>query len=69
MIVSLRNGLGFEPWPIIVALVLLGLPPVFANTYAAVRSVDPEPGEAARAMGSTHRQVLLQRRAARSPCR
>jgi osmoprotectant transport system permease protein len=59
VIVSLRNGYGFEPWPIIVALVLLGLPPAFANTYAAVRSVDPGPVEAARAMGSTHRQVLL----------
>ena len=60
VIVSLRNGFGLEPWPIIVALVLLGLPPVFANTYAAVRGVDPEPGGARRAaMGSTHRQVLL----------
>jgi osmoprotectant transport system permease protein len=59
VIVSLRNGFGFEPWPIIVALVLLGLPPAFANTYAAVRSVDAGPVEAARAMGSTHRQVLL----------
>jgi osmoprotectant transport system permease protein len=58
VIVSLRNGFGLEPWPIIVALVLLGLPPVFANTYAAVRGVDPGPVGAARAMGSTHLQVL-----------
>ena len=46
VIVSLRNGFGFEPWPIIIALVLLGLPPVFANTYAAVRGVEPGPGRA-----------------------
>jgi osmoprotectant transport system permease protein len=59
VIVSLRNGFGLEPWPIIVALVLLGLPPVFANTYAAVRGVDPGPVDAARAMGSTAGQVLL----------
>lgn len=59
VIVSLRNGFGLEPWPIIVALVLLGLPPVFANTYAAVRGIDPGPVDAARAMGSTDRQVLL----------
>jgi osmoprotectant transport system permease protein len=59
VIVSLRNGFGFEPWPIIVALILLGLPPAFANTYAAVRNVDDGPVGAARAMGSTHRQVLL----------
>ncbi len=58
VIVSLRNGYGLEPWPIVVALVLLGLPPVFANTYAAVRGIDPGPVDAARAMGSTHRQVL-----------
>ena len=59
VIVSLRNGFGLAPWPIVIALVLLGLPPVFANTYAAVRNVDPDPVGAARAMGSTHRQVLL----------
>ena len=58
VIVSLRNGLGFEPWPIIIALVLLGLPPVFANAYTAVRSVEPGPVDAARAMGSTEWQVL-----------
>jgi len=58
VIVSLRNGFGLEPWPIIVALVLLGLPPVFANTYAAVRGIDAGPVEAARAMGSTGFQVL-----------
>ena len=58
VIVSLRNGLGFEPWPIVIALVLLGLPPVFANTYAAVRGVDPGPVDASRAMGATDVQVL-----------
>ena len=58
VIVSLRNGFGFEPWPIIIALVLLGRPPVFANAYTAVRSVDPGPVDAARAMGSTEWQVL-----------
>jgi osmoprotectant transport system permease protein len=58
VIVSLRNGLGLEPWPIIVALVLLGIPVVFANTYAAVRTVDPSAVGAAVAMGSTHREVM-----------
>jgi osmoprotectant transport system permease protein len=60
VIISLRNGLGSEPVPIIVALVLLGLPPVFANTYAGVRNVDEAPVSAARAMGATELQVLLQ---------
>lgn len=58
VIVSLRNGFGLEPWPIIIALVLLGLPPAFTNTYAAVRGVDPNAVGAARAMGLTHRQVM-----------
>jgi len=58
VIVSLRNGFGLEPWPIIIALVLLGLPPAFTNTYAGVRGADPNAVEAARAMGLTHRQVM-----------
>jgi osmoprotectant transport system permease protein len=59
VIVSLRNGFGFEPWPIIIALVLLGVPPAFANTYAAVRGVDDGAVNAAVAMGATHRDVIL----------
>lgn len=58
VIVSLRNGFGFEPWPIILALVLLGIPPAFANTYAAVRGAEPSAVSAAVAMGSTHREVI-----------
>jgi osmoprotectant transport system permease protein len=58
VIVSLRNGYGLEPWPIIIALVLLGLPPAFTNTYTGVRGADPSAVSAARAMGLTHRQVM-----------
>jgi osmoprotectant transport system permease protein len=58
VLVSLRNGLGYEPWPIIVALVLLGLPPVFANTYTAIRGVDRDAVEAARAMGLTESRIM-----------
>jgi osmoprotectant transport system permease protein len=58
VIVSLRNGFGLEPWPIIIALVLLGLPPAFTNTYAGVRGADDGAVGAARAMGLTHRQVM-----------
>lgn len=60
VIVSLRGGFGLEPWPIIVALVLLGIPPVFANTYTAVRGVDANAVSAAVAMGATHRTVMAQ---------
>lgn len=58
VIVSLRAGFGLEPWPIIIALVLLGLPPAFTNTYAGVRGVEPSAVGAARAMGLTHRQIM-----------
>lgn len=58
VIVSLRNGYGLEPWPILIALVLLGLPPVFTNTYAAVRGVDQGAAGAAQAMGFTHLAVM-----------
>lgn len=58
VIVSLRNGYGLEPWPIVIALVLLGLPPTFTNAYAGVRGVDPSAVDAARSMGLTHRQVM-----------
>ncbi len=58
VIVSLRQGWGFAPWPIIVALVLLALPPLFTNTYTAVRGVDPAAVSAARAMGLDERAVM-----------
>lgn len=57
--ISLRNGWGFEPWPIFIALLLLALPPIFLNTYTAVQQVDPGAVDAARAMGYTERDVLF----------
>lgn len=58
VIVSLRTGYGFEPWPIVAALVLMALPPVFTNTYAAVRGVDPGSVSAARGLGFTEAMVM-----------
>jgi osmoprotectant transport system permease protein len=40
-------------------LVLLALPPILANTYAGVGSVDPAVRDAARGVGMTASQVLL----------
>jgi osmoprotectant transport system permease protein len=50
-------GLGLVP-PI-VALMLLGIPPLLASTYAGVANVDRTVVDAARAMGMTETQVLL----------
>jgi osmoprotectant transport system permease protein len=41
-----------------IALVVLAVPPILTNTYAAVDSVDRDVVEAARGMGMTGRQVL-----------
>jgi osmoprotectant transport system permease protein len=57
--ISLRNGWGFEPWPIFIALLLLALPPIFLNAYTAIRQVDPGVVDAARAMGYGETEVLF----------
>ena len=58
VLVSLRNGFGFEPYPIIIALVAMALPPIFSNTYTAVRGVDENVVSAARAIGTTETSIL-----------
>ncbi|OBG83315.1 ABC transporter permease [Mycobacterium sp. E802] len=50
-------GLGLVPPT--VALMLLGIPPLLAGTYAGVANVDPTVVDAARSMGMTERRVLL----------
>jgi osmoprotectant transport system permease protein len=57
--ISLRSGFGFEPWPIFIALLLLALPPIFLNTYTAIRRVDPGAVDAARAMGYSETEILF----------
>lgn len=55
----IRYGGPIRFWPIVVALVLLALPPIFTNTYTGVTSVDPATLEVGRGMGMTERQILL----------
>ena len=50
------SGLGFLPT--FIALFALALPPIFANTHAGVRAVDPETVEAARGMGLSGWRIL-----------
>lgn len=45
-------------WPVLIALVLLAIPPVMLNAAAGVDSVDPDARDAARGMGLTSWQVL-----------
>jgi osmoprotectant transport system permease protein len=44
--------------PVLVVLVVLGIPAVLSNTYAGVQSVDPAARDAAKGMGMTGSQVL-----------
>jgi len=58
--VTIRLGLGFGFWPTWLAVFLLSLPPMFTQTYTAVRGVDPQAVAAAQGMGLSGRQVLLE---------
>jgi osmoprotectant transport system permease protein len=49
-------GIGFAN--VLVALVVLAVPPMLTNAYVAVDTVDPDAVEAARGMGMSPRQVL-----------
>ncbi len=51
-------GLGVGPLPAIVALALLGIPPIVVNAYAGLREVDRDLVEAARGMGMRETQIL-----------
>jgi osmoprotectant transport system permease protein len=45
-------------WPLLLALVALGLPPLFGNTYAGVISVDADTVDAARGTGYREWQLM-----------
>ncbi len=55
---TIRLGLGLGLWPTVIALFLLGIPPILTNAYTGVANVDGDVLEAARGMGMTARQVL-----------
>lgn len=46
--------------PVLLALVVLAVPPVMAGTYSGIRAVDPMVVDAARGVGMRGREVLLQ---------
>jgi len=52
--------LGFGFWNNTAALVVLAIPPILTNAYFAVAGVDRDVVEAARGMGMSERQVLVQ---------
>jgi osmoprotectant transport system permease protein len=50
--------LGFGKLPVIIALAVFAVPPLLANAYTGLRSVDPETKEAAIGMGLSGGQLL-----------
>jgi len=58
IMVVLLTRIGFGP--VLLALVVLAVPPVLAGTYAGIRAVDPMVVDAARGVGMREREVLLQ---------
>jgi osmoprotectant transport system permease protein len=49
-------GVGFKPS--VIALIVLGIPPILLNTVAGLQSVDPAVIDAARGMGMSTLQIL-----------
>jgi osmoprotectant transport system permease protein len=50
--------LGFGFTPSLVALTILGIPPILLNTYTGLRGIDPASIDAARGMGMTTWQIV-----------
>jgi osmoprotectant transport system permease protein len=50
-------GIGF--WNVLIAMVILAVPPILTNAYVAVDGVDADAVEAARGMGMRPHEVLL----------
>src|SRR5215469_7050406 len=48
-------GLGFLP--AVIALILVGIPPILLNTYTGIRGIDPATIDAAKGMGMTSWQI------------
>lgn len=51
-------GNGFGLYPTLLAMIILGIPPILVNTYAGVDEVDRDLVEAARGMGFRGAQIL-----------
>jgi osmoprotectant transport system permease protein len=59
LVLLLVTFLGVYIWPVLVALVVLAIPPILAQTYAGIRSVDRSAVDAAIGMGMRPLQVLF----------
>lgn len=58
VLVAFYPILGFGFLPALVALTILGIPPILLNTYTGIRGIDPATIDAARGMGMTPLQII-----------
>ena len=58
VLVAFYPILGFGFLPALVALIILGIPPILLNTYTGIRGIDPATIDAARGMGMTTLQIV-----------
>ncbi|MEU4396459.1 ABC transporter permease [Kribbella sp. NPDC023855] len=56
LVVLLMGRIGVLP--VLIALVVLGIPPILTSTYAGIAGVDPDTVDAARGMGMTGGEIL-----------
>jgi osmoprotectant transport system permease protein len=59
LVLLLVTFVGVGVFPVLLALVVLAIPPILAQTYAGVRAVDPAAVDAAIGMGMRPMQVLF----------
>jgi osmoprotectant transport system permease protein len=55
-VIPVPYNIGFVPS--VIALILLGIPPILLNTYTGIRQIDPATIEAAKGMGMTTWQIV-----------
>src|SRR3989454_2775905 len=53
LILFVAIGFGLGAKPTVIALIVLGIPPILLNTYTGIRGVDPAMIDAAKGMGMT----------------
>lgn len=58
VLVFTSTYIGLNTGNLVLALVLLAIPPIFTNAYVAIREVDPETVDAARGLGLTGGQIV-----------
>jgi osmoprotectant transport system permease protein len=58
LIALMAAAIGVGLFNLVVALAILGIPPILTNTFVGIRQVDRSSVEAARGMGMSNRQII-----------